>query len=84
MCIRDRGLNLKDPEKYAELILKAEPDFVEPKAFMHIGEAQSRLPRSAMPTHSEILEFSKTLSRLTGYRIKDEAPRSRVVLLSKT
>jgi len=79
-----KGLNLKDPEKYAELILKAEPDFVEPKAFMHIGEAQSRLPRSAMPTHSEILEFSKTLSRLTGYRIKDEAPQSRVVLLSKT
>lgn len=78
-----KGLNLKDIDNYAKLILKAEPNFVEPKAFMHIGEAQKRLPRVAMPTHQEIIKFSQRLSKLISYRFKDHSPQSRVVLLSK-
>ncbi|MEM2875494.1 MAG: 4-demethylwyosine synthase TYW1 [Candidatus Bathyarchaeia archaeon] len=77
------GLNMKEPDKYADLILKAEPDFVEPKGFMHIGEAQMRLPRSSMPTHVDVRRFAKTLSRMISYKFKDESPESRVVLLSK-
>lgn len=78
-----KGLNLKDPDKYAKHILKAEPDFVEPKGFMHVGEAQKRLPRSAMPTHQEIKKFAQELSELTNYEFKDHSPQSRVALLSK-
>ncbi|MCK4953650.1 4-demethylwyosine synthase TYW1 [Candidatus Bathyarchaeota archaeon] len=78
-----KGLNLKGIDNYAKLILKAEPNFVEPKAFMHIGEAQNRLPRVAMPTHQEIIKFSQRLSKLISYRFKDHSPQSRVVLLSK-
>lgn len=78
-----KGLNLKDPSKYAKLILGSEPDFVEPKGFMHVGEAQTRLPKAAMPTHQEIIEFAQTLSKLTDYNFKDQYPQSRVALLSK-
>jgi len=78
-----KDLNLKVPEEYAKLILKAEPDFVEPKGFMHIGEAQRRLPRTAMPSHTEIMEFAQKLSKLISYRFKDHSPESRVALLSK-
>jgi tRNA wybutosine-synthesizing protein 1 len=78
-----KGLNMKDPEKYAKLILKAEPDFVEPKGFVHVGEAQKRLSRDTMPFHDEIKVFAQQLSELTGYNIKDDSPASRVVLLSK-
>lgn len=78
-----KGLNLKDPEKYAKLILKAEPDFIETKAFMHVGEAQQRLTREAMPSVEEIKEFSKRLSEFTGYEIKDFDISSRVALLKR-
>lgn len=78
-----KNLNLKDPEKYAKLILKAEPDFIEPKGFMHVGEAQKRLSREDMPSMEDIRDFALKLSELTGYSIKDEDTASRVVLLSK-
>jgi len=78
-----KGLNMRDSDGYAELILKAEPDFVEPKGFIHVGEARERLPGSAMPTHQEIREFAQRLSELTNYRFKDQSPQSRVALLSR-
>ncbi len=78
-----KGWNMKDPEKYAKLIEKANPDFIEPKAYMHLGESQSRLPRNAMPTMDDIREFAKKLSDASGYKYKDEFEPSRVVLLSK-
>jgi len=78
-----KNLNLKDPEKYAKLILKTEPDFIEPKGFVHVGEAQKRLPRESMPSMEDIRKFAQELSLHTGYKIKDEEEASRVVLLSK-
>jgi tRNA wybutosine-synthesizing protein 1 len=70
-------------EQYAKLILKAEPDFVEPKGFMQIGEAQQRLPRFMMPQHYEIVEFARKLAKLLNYKFNNHHPKSRVVLLSK-
>jgi len=78
-----KGWNMNHPEKYAKLILKAEPDFIEPKAFIHIGEAQQRLPRDTMPSMEDVREFAKKLSEFTEYIIKDEDIASRVVLLTK-
>jgi tRNA wybutosine-synthesizing protein 1 len=77
------GLNMKNYENYAKLILKAEPDYVEPKGFMHIGEARERLPRSGMPTFQEITDFAEKLSKKINYHLKYSSPESRVVLLSK-
>jgi len=62
---------------------KASPDFVEIKAYMHLGFSRLRLDRSAMPTHEEVLEFSQELAKHLGYEIADESEISRVVLLSK-
>ena len=78
-----KKLNMKYPEKYAKLILKAEPDFIEPKGFMQIGEAQQRLPRFMMPQHHEIVEFARSLAELLSYKFKNHHLESRVVLLSK-
>lgn len=79
-----KELNLKNPEKYAKLILKAEPDFVEAKAFFHVGESQKRLPREAMPNMDDIRSFASKLSESLGYEIRDEDLASRVVLLSRS
>jgi tRNA wybutosine-synthesizing protein 1 len=77
------GLNLIDPEGYAEMISEMmKPSFIEVKGVVHVGAAEKRLPRSAMPSHSRIVEFAKQLENLTGYKIVAESEVSRLVILS--
>jgi len=78
-----RGLNMNDPRGYAELIETAEPDFVEVKAYMHLGSSRNRLGRESMPSHQEVMDFAKELSEILGYSLKDHVPLSRVALLSR-
>ncbi len=78
-----KGENMFNPEGYAELIKKASPDFVEIKAYMHLGFSRLRLDRSAMPAHEEVLGFSRELAKHLGYEVADESEISRVVLLSR-
>jgi len=78
-----KGLNMKEPEKYAKLILKSDADFIEPKGYIWVGESQNRLSKESMPFHEDVVEFAKKLSESTGYIIKDEFKPSRVVLLTK-
>jgi tRNA wybutosine-synthesizing protein 1 len=78
-----RHLNLKNPELYAKLIEKANPTYIEPKAYVHVGFSRLRLEFENMPTHREIQEFAAQLAQETGYKILQDAPESRVVLLSK-
>jgi tRNA wybutosine-synthesizing protein 1 len=77
-----RGLNMTNPESYARLIEKSKTTYVEVKAYMHVGFSRLRLDYQNMPTHDEILEFSKQLAKETGYYLVDESRESRVVLLS--
>jgi len=77
-----RGLNLKDPDGFAKVIELAEPDFVEVKAYMHLGRSRARLSRESMPEHGEIMEFARQLSYALGYDLTSEVPLSRVALLS--
>ncbi len=78
-----RHLNLKHPELYAKLIEKANPTYVEPKAYMHVGFSRLRLTYSNMPLHEEIKDFAASLAEETSYNILDESEESRVVLLSR-
>ncbi|MGQ9565266.1 MAG: 4-demethylwyosine synthase TYW1 [Candidatus Bathyarchaeales archaeon] len=78
-----RHLNLKNPEQYAKLITKANPTYVEPKAYMHVGFSRLRLEFENMPSHKEIQEFATKLANETNYNILQEAPESRVLLLSR-
>jgi len=78
-----RNLNMKDPQGYAKLIEIAEPDFVEVKAYMHLGSSRNRLERDSMPTHEEVMDFARDLSEILGYRFANHVPLSRVALLSR-
>jgi len=78
-----RHLNMKHPEVYAKLIRKADPTYMEPKAYMHVGFSRLRLGYSNTPTHPEIRDFAAQLANEMSYNILDEAPESRVVLLSR-
>ncbi|MDD1752649.1 MAG: 4-demethylwyosine synthase TYW1 [Methanotrichaceae archaeon] len=77
-----RGLNIIDPLIYARLLEKAEPDFVEIKAYMHLGKSRKRLHRDSMPSHQEIIAFAADLALAIGYELSSQIPISRVALLS--
>jgi tRNA wybutosine-synthesizing protein 1 len=78
-----RHLNLKCPTQYARIMKRANPTYIEPKAYMHVGFSRLRMKYNNMPTHKEIKDFAEELAEETGYNILDEAPESRVVLLSR-
>jgi len=77
-----RGLNLERPADWARIIAQGEPDFVEVKAYMHLGRSRDRLSREAMPGHEEIMQFSRELGEALGYDLQADVPLSRVALLS--
>jgi len=78
-----KGYNMHGIEKYAKLIEIAEPDFVEPKAYMYVGYSRRRLKYENMPSHLEVGEFAHKLAEELSYNILDESKDSRVFLLSK-
>ena len=78
-----KDVNMIKPEGYAELIKKYKPMYVECKAYVWVGYSRERLAIENMPRHEEIVEFSKKIAELTGYKIIDEKPNSRVTLLAK-
>ncbi len=76
------GWNLGWEDAYSKLIERAEPDFVEPKAYVFVGAPRQRLSIENMPLHETIKDFGKRLSVRLGYEMISEKPDSRVVLLS--
>jgi tRNA wybutosine-synthesizing protein 1 len=75
--------NMNHVEQYAKLVEKSNPTYIEAKAYMHIGFSNLRLGFERMPLHSEVRDFALQLSEKTGYKIINEAPESRVILLSR-
>ena len=78
-----KGLNMEGVEDYARLVEKADPTYIEAKAYMHVGFSTLRLSYERMPEHNEVYDFAFRLAERTGYKVLDESVDSRVVLLSK-
>ncbi len=76
------GLNLIDPQGYAQMIEAMNSSFIEVKGVVHVGAAEKRLPRSVMPSHDSIYSFAQELEKLTNYKIVRESKISRLVILS--
>ncbi|MEM1678602.1 MAG: 4-demethylwyosine synthase TYW1 [Ignisphaera sp.] len=81
--VKGFNMNTEAVEKWAKMLLKACPTFIEVKAYMHIGMSITRLSRDAMPSHSEVKKYAKMLAEKIGYSIASESRVSRVVLLSR-
>jgi len=78
-----KNMNIVEPENYARIIKKANPLFVEVKAYMWIGFSRQRMPDGSMPSHEEVKEFAQKILKYCDYKIVDEKKESRVVLLMK-
>ncbi|MEM1964819.1 MAG: 4-demethylwyosine synthase TYW1 [Candidatus Caldarchaeum sp.] len=77
-----KNFNMHCPEKYADLIKLASPDFVECKGYTHVGESQLRLEKTNMPSIEEIRMFAESLAGSLSYEKVVEDDVSRVVLLA--
>ncbi|ODS42387.1 MAG: tRNA-modifying enzyme [Candidatus Altiarchaeales archaeon IMC4] len=78
-----KGWNMVEPQGYAKIIGRAQPDFVEVKAYMFVGASRERLTLENMPSNDEVMDFAQRVAEESGYDVKDEKRDSRVVLLGK-
>ncbi|GGN06640.1 4-demethylwyosine synthase TYW1 [Halarchaeum nitratireducens] len=53
------GENMTNPDWYAGLYRRADPDFVELKAYMHVGHSRGRLDRDSMPSPETVESFAR-------------------------
>ncbi len=79
------GWNMENPDWFATCFRRADPDFVELKAYMHVGHSQGRLDRTVMPDHEDVRAFAEEVQEyMPEHDVLKEVPASRVSLLSKT
>ena len=84
-----KGLNMDDADRYAELIARANPDFVDVKSFTpeaSAGRIGNRLQTgenvmSFVPTFGEMKVFAQQLSDAGSFPILEKVMRSRDILL---
>jgi tRNA wybutosine-synthesizing protein 1 len=78
------GWNIDDKfiKNYAKLDHKAQPAFIEPKAYVFVGYSRKRMTLANMPAHQQIKHFGTKLAAELGYQLTMEKPDSRVVLLT--
>ena len=70
-----------DAEGYGKLINKANPKFIEIKAYMCVGSSRERLTLDNMPSFDEVVNFAQEIADYTGRKLTNESEISRVVLL---
>jgi len=79
-----RDHNMHHPEWYAAMCDRADADFVELKAYMHVGHSRGRLDRESMPSHAEILDFTEAMGEyLPDHDTTKEVEPSRVAMLAR-
>lgn len=75
--------NMINPEGYAKILKNLDVKFIEIKAAMSLGYAMSRINYEDMLLHNEIKDFANKIIELTNFKLLDEKPVSRVILLAK-
>lgn len=80
-----QGVNDHSPEKYAALLRRARPWFVEVKSYMHVGYSRLRLERVNMSPMEHVRGFARAIEDhlAPDYRVEDESEVSRVVMLMR-
>jgi len=77
-----QGIN-DEPVAFAPLLERTDPDFVEVKAYMHVGHSRSRLDRDRMPSHDKVATFTEELASQLEHEAAGDVETSRVALLAK-
>ena len=82
-----KGWNMEEEkghiEQYARLDRRADPDFIESKGYVFVGYSRERMTIDNMPSHEDVMAFTRKLAPLTGYELQGDRRESRVTLLVK-
>ncbi|HEC89817.1 MAG TPA: 4-demethylwyosine synthase TYW1 [Thermoplasmatales archaeon] len=79
--VKNWNMDLKYIPEYAKLDEIASPMFIESKGYVFVGASRDRMTINNMPSHEDIMEFSRKLSDTMGYNLAMEKEDSRVSLL---
>jgi len=79
-CVQ--GYNMIKEQEYANIINKSNPDFIEIKAYMYIGNSRQRLELNNMPKYEDVHRFAEKVAYLSQREIVNESQESRVLLLA--
>jgi len=77
------GQNMHTPAWYAAMCSRAQADFVELKAYMHVGHSRGRLDRDSMPDHEDVVAFAERMQEFLPHDELREVPASRVAMLAR-
>lgn len=78
-----KGINMKNPQMFAKLIDHMDPAFIEVKGAVHVGFAQKRIKKTAMPYFEDIITFTNELQRYLGdYKQISQKRASLITILS--
>ncbi len=87
--VKDLNMFPEQAREYAQLINKAQSNFIEIKGFMSVGFARKRLGYDRMPTNKEMDDFIEVLLKelnkigLGEYKLLDRHEFSRAYVLGK-
>lgn len=84
-----KGLNMTQADQYAKLITRANPAFIDVKAFTPEASAKrigARLgsgekPKTYVPSFGDMIEFAHQLSAAGNFPILEKIKRSKDILL---
>ncbi|MCX8158484.1 MAG: 4-demethylwyosine synthase TYW1 [Candidatus Diapherotrites archaeon] len=76
------GYNIDKAKDFAKIVDRANPEFVEVKAYMHVGYSRERLKEHNMPSFEKIKSLAEEIVKYSeNYFLADYSKDSRVVLL---
>ena len=78
-----KGESMGHHEDYARLDRLADPDFIEAKGYVYVGNSRNNLSIENMPSHDEVMEFSQELAPLVDREVLSERRESRVALIGR-
>ena len=78
-----KGVNMSDAhiKEFAALDNRADPDFIENKGYVFVGHSRENLAMENMPSHDDIMAFSRKIAPLTNREVLSDSRPSRVALV---
>ena len=61
----------------------ADPDFIEAKGYVYVGNSRNNLSIENMPSHDDVMGFSHRLAPLVGREVLSDRRESRVALIAR-
>jgi tRNA wybutosine-synthesizing protein 1 len=77
-----KNFNMDKAKEFVKFIEIMQPTHIEVKGYGFLGYSRKRMQEENVPEWNEVIDFSKELAELTGYKVTEEHEPSTIVQLS--